>query len=199
MVNILTSSEAAAKFDAEITKAAIEQQPATQSRRKDRSSSTSGSGQQQPRRKEGEPDPVYSKSTSQLMKSQLSKANSRSGHSKAPSILGHVVKPGSISFYTQNGQTFAVTEGRWWLMKSPIKASWLNGHSNVSLNDIHIKAVSSTCIHNICTHIVIALYHNMLCCTDHCFICISFALYLTCCIYHIMIYHVHLFREEHIF
>lgn len=154
MVNILTSSEAAAKFDAEITKAAIEQQPpATQSRRKDRSSSstsTSGSGQQQPRRKEGEPDPVYSKSTSQLMKSQLSKANSRSGHSKAPSILGHVVKPGSISFYTKNGQTFAVTEGRWWLMKSPIKASWLNGQSNVSLNGIHIKAVSSTCIHNFC-------------------------------------------------
>ena len=143
MVNILTSSEAAAKFDAAIAKAAIEQQPKQQSRHKHKSSSTtSGSGQQQqPRRKEGEPDPVYDDSTSQLMKSQISKANSRSGHSKAPSILGHVVKPGSISFYTKNGQTFAVTEGRWWLMKSPIKASWLNNHCNVSLNNIHINAV----------------------------------------------------------
>mmetsp|Transcript_732 Transcript_732/g.1483 ORF Transcript_732/g.1483 Transcript_732/m.1483 type:complete len:667 (+) Transcript_732:555-2555(+) len=39
-----------------------------------------------------------------------------------------------------NGKTFAVSEGRWWLMKSPIKAHWLHGHHNVSLDNDKITA-----------------------------------------------------------
>ena len=67
-------------------------------------------------RSEGQPDAVYSYD-GELMRTELKKARSHVVHSKAPGILGHVVKPGSISFYSMNGKTFAVSEGRWWLMK----------------------------------------------------------------------------------
>lgn len=67
-------------------------------------------------RREGEPDKVFDYS-GELMKAQLSLTKHRISHSKAPGVLGHVVKPGFISFYTMNGKTYAVAEGRWWLMK----------------------------------------------------------------------------------
>ena len=94
MVNILTSSKAAAKF--EIASAL--------------DAEASGS------RREGCPSAVYDYD-SEVMKKELSKVSSRSSHTKAASVLGHVVKPGYISFYTINGKVFAVSEGRWWLMK----------------------------------------------------------------------------------
>ena len=31
-------------------------------------------------------------------------------------IFGHVVNPGCLSFYTLDGRTFAVSQGRWWVM-----------------------------------------------------------------------------------
>ena len=115
MVNILTRIEADASFEKEKTE--------------------SVEGQ----RKEGEPDPVFDYNGT-LMKTELKKAKHRSGHSKAPFIMGHVVKPGCLSFYTMNGKTFAISQGRWWLMKSPIKAHWLNGNRNVTLDRNQITA-----------------------------------------------------------
>ena len=53
----------------------------------------------------------------ELMEAQLGLTKDRISHSKAPGVLGHVVKPGFISFYSMNGKTYAVAEGRWWLMK----------------------------------------------------------------------------------
>ena len=53
----------------------------------------------------------------ELMEAQLDSTKHRISHSKAPGVLGHVVKPGFISFYSMNGKTYAVAEGRWWLMK----------------------------------------------------------------------------------
>ena len=94
MVNILTDSEADASFE----------------KKKD-----DGGGE----RKEGEPDAVFDYSGT-LMKAELAKAKSRVSHAKAPGVLGHVVKPGFISFYTMSGKTFAVSEGRWWLMKASV-------------------------------------------------------------------------------
>ncbi|KAL9178996.1 hypothetical protein ACHAXT_011969 [Thalassiosira profunda] len=121
MVNILTHSGADAMFEKE--KVAFAQ------------------------RKEGEPDAVFDYGGSALMKKELASAKSRCGHMKAPGILGHVVKPGYISFYTLNGKTFAVSEGRWWLMKAPVKAHWMSSR-NVSLDgdlisvgEVHILRV----------------------------------------------------------
>jgi len=85
-------------------------------------------------RREGEPDKVFDYS-GELMKAQLSFTKHRISHSKAPGVLGHVVKPGFISFYTMNGKTYAVAEGRWWLMKNPIKANWVRDATNRSLDD----------------------------------------------------------------
>lgn len=114
MVNILTQSEAAARFD------------------KERHAYDG-------RRKEGEPDAVFDYD-GELMQIELAEAQSRAGHSKAPGVLGHIVKPGAISFYTLDGKTFAVSEGRWWLMKSPIKAKWMSSNRNVSLDHDHVIA-----------------------------------------------------------
>jgi len=98
MVNILTQSEAAARFD------------------KERHAYDG-------RRKEGEPDAVFDYD-GELMQIELAEAQSRAGHSKAPGVLGHIVKPGAISFYTLDGKTFAVSEGRWWLMKVRLDYIW---------------------------------------------------------------------------
>jgi regulator of protease activity HflC (stomatin/prohibitin superfamily) len=115
MVNILTSSKAAANFEA------LEAQASSDARR------------------EGCPSAVYDYD-SDVMKHERSQASSRSSHSKAPGVLGHVVKPGYISFYTINGKVFAVSEGRWWLVKDPIKAKWLYESRNVPLDQNHISA-----------------------------------------------------------
>lgn len=121
MVNILTRSEADANFEKERTHDGVV------------------------RRKEGEPDAVFDYS-GPLMKAELAKAKSREKHTKAPGVLGHVVKPGYISFYTINGKTFSVSEGRWWLIKSPLKAHWL-GHNisldsdKISMGEVHIIRV----------------------------------------------------------
>jgi len=114
MVNILTRSEAYASFEKE---------------KKDDGMT----------RIEGDPDLVFDYN-GPLMKSELSKSKSRWSHLKAPGMLGHVVRPGYISFYTINGKTFALSEGRWWLMKNPIRAQWLKGHRNVSLDRDQISA-----------------------------------------------------------
>ena len=90
-------------------------------------------------RKEGEPSAIFD-SSSNLMKQELAKAKSRGGHSKAPFVLGHVIKPGCISFYTKNGLTYAIPEGRWWLMKSPLVAHWMESLRNVSLDTDLIRA-----------------------------------------------------------
>mmetsp|Transcript_20107 Transcript_20107/g.37869 ORF Transcript_20107/g.37869 Transcript_20107/m.37869 type:complete len:560 (+) Transcript_20107:542-2221(+) len=108
MVNILTRSEAYASFEKE---------------KKDDGVT----------RNEGDPDLVFDYN-GPLMKSELAKSKSRGSHLKAPGMLGHVVRPGCISFYTINGKTFALSEGRWWLMKNPIRAHWLRGHRNISLD-----------------------------------------------------------------
>ena len=73
------------------------------------------------------------------MKEQLKLANNLTAHSKAFGVLGHVVKPGYISFYSMNGKTYAVAEGRWWLMKKPIKAGWVKHAKNVSLTENNLN------------------------------------------------------------
>mmetsp|Transcript_2689 Transcript_2689/g.4932 ORF Transcript_2689/g.4932 Transcript_2689/m.4932 type:complete len:819 (-) Transcript_2689:411-2867(-) len=118
MVNILTHSGADASFQ------------------KEKEDNANANSQD---RKEGEPDAVFDYNGA-LMKKELAKAKSRTSHTNAPGVLGHVVKPGFISFYTKNGKTFATTEGRWWLMKSPVKSHWMYGHRNVSLDNDHISA-----------------------------------------------------------
>lgn len=77
------------------------------------------------------------------MKAQIKLASHLTPHSKAFGVLGHVVKPGYISFYSMNGKTYAVAEGRWWLIKKPIKASWVKSAKNVSLtvNNINVGLV----------------------------------------------------------
>ena len=91
MVNILTDSEANSRFDN--AKLSLE-----------------GVGE----RKEGEPHEVYQPSGT-TMKKECKYLHV--AHSKAPGVLGFLTRPGCISFYTQNGKTYAVSEGRWWLMK----------------------------------------------------------------------------------
>ncbi len=71
------------------------------------------------------------------MKAQVSSAKHVTSHSRAPGVMGHVVKPGCISFYAMNGKTHAVAEGRWWLMKNCFKASWID--RNKSLDDDYIN------------------------------------------------------------
>mmetsp|Transcript_20350 Transcript_20350/g.43606 ORF Transcript_20350/g.43606 Transcript_20350/m.43606 type:complete len:758 (-) Transcript_20350:100-2373(-) len=85
-------------------------------------------------RREGEPDKMFDYS-GELMEAQLDSTKHRISHSKAPGVLGHVVKPGFISFYSMNGKTYAVAEGRWWLMKNPIKAHWFKDAKNQTLDD----------------------------------------------------------------
>ena len=109
MVNILTDSEADVRFDKE---------------KRDDSVA----------RKEGEPDAIFNYSGS-VMKAELANARNRVSHLKAPGVLGHVVKPGSMSFYEMNGKTFAVSEGRWWL----IKVSTCLRCFNISLKKDHFN------------------------------------------------------------
>ncbi len=113
MINILTESSAAANFEKE---------------KKKRSDGGS--------RREGEPDKVFDYK-GEFMQAQVSLAKHVTSHLKAPGVMGHVVKPGCISFYAMNGKTYAVAEGRWWLMKNLIKASWID--RNKSLDDDYIN------------------------------------------------------------
>mmetsp|Transcript_14826 Transcript_14826/g.21046 ORF Transcript_14826/g.21046 Transcript_14826/m.21046 type:complete len:653 (+) Transcript_14826:67-2025(+) len=113
MINILTDSSAAADFEKE---------------KKKRSDSGS--------RREGEPDKVFDYK-GEFMQAQVSLAKHVTSHLKAPGVMGHIVKPGCISFYAMNGKTYAVAEGRWWLMKNPVKASWID--RNKSLDDDYIN------------------------------------------------------------
>jgi len=115
MINILTESSAAANFEKE---------------KKKRSGGGSGS------RREGEPDKLFDYN-GEFMKAQVSSAKHVTSHSRAPGVMGHVVKPGCISFYAMNGKTHAVAEGRWWLMKNCFKASWID--LNKSLDDDYIN------------------------------------------------------------
>ena len=99
MVNILTEAEAAAAF----LKAELNHQ-----------------GQE---REEGKPlAAVYDPTASAVMRKYLKATHA--SHMKAPGILGHIVLPGCISFYTKDGKTFAVTEGRW-MLTNP-KAQWVS-------------------------------------------------------------------------
>lgn len=101
MLNILTDAEASAAFlEAEANAAGA------------------------PPVEEGKPHPaVYDPESSSVMKKYLQKMKNRVSHIRAPGILGHVVLPGCISFYSKDGRTFAVTEGRW--MLSNPKARWV--------------------------------------------------------------------------
>lgn len=102
MLNILTDPEAAAAFIEAEAGVSVADLP-----------------------EEGKPSPsVHDPERSQLMKDQLRAAKRRISHMKAPGILGHIVLPGCISFYVKDGQTFAVTEGRW-MLPNP-KAKWVS-------------------------------------------------------------------------
>eukprot|EP00567_Pseudictyota_dubia_P008445 CAMPEP_0197442418 /NCGR_PEP_ID=MMETSP1175-20131217/8437_1 /TAXON_ID=1003142 /ORGANISM="Triceratium dubium, Strain CCMP147" /LENGTH=889 /DNA_ID=CAMNT_0042972887 /DNA_START=108 /DNA_END=2777 /DNA_ORIENTATION=+ len=81
-------------------------------------------------RDEGSPSAMYDYDTSEVMKKQLSLTKKKISHVPAPLTLGHIVRPGCISFYKKDGRTYAVGEGRW-LLPSP-KASWCC--RNVSLD-----------------------------------------------------------------
>ena len=90
-------------------------------------------------RAEGAPPSIYS-SDIELMKNLLQRAKKRSSHKKAPSVFGHVVKPGCISLYVKDGLTYAVTEGRWFLFSE--RARWLQ--KNVNLQQEKISPSDST-------------------------------------------------------
>ncbi|KAL7482122.1 hypothetical protein ACHAW6_007814 [Cyclotella cf. meneghiniana] len=57
-------------------------------------------------------------------------SSAKTSHMTAPFPFGHVVKPGFISFYKNDGRTYAVPEGRW-MLPNP-KAKWV-AH-NIPLN-----------------------------------------------------------------
>ena len=85
-------------------------------------------------RREGAPLKIYNPSTSHVMKKLISSCGSC--HIPAPGLLGHVVKPGCISFYKKDGKIYAAPEGRWLL--SSYKAGWLQ-KTNISLDQDQIK------------------------------------------------------------
>ena len=114
MINILTDPSAAVLFDRE------------------RDDMDTG-------RREGYPSYVFHYDDSQLMKLKLSEAKERECKGKAPGRLGHVVRPGCLSFYEKNGKTYAAGEGRWWLASST-KANWMKDHVNISLDNDSITA-----------------------------------------------------------
>jgi len=84
---------------------------------------------------EGVPSQAFDYKTSQVMKDLLRQSHRRTGHVRAPGILGHVVNPGCLSFYTLDGRTFAVAQGRW-LLSSP-KAFWIS--KNVSIDQDKVR------------------------------------------------------------
>ena len=60
-------------------------------------------------------------------------AKKKTIHGRAVGNLGHTIRPGCISLYTKFGVTYAVPEGRWWLLD--INAKWLQKQfKNVSLD-----------------------------------------------------------------
>ena len=114
MVNILTDSEATAKFQA-----------AEQSNGMNASNC----------RDDGTPSLIYDYKTSAVMKELLKQSHHRTAHARAPGFLGHVVNPGCLSFYKLDGRTFAVAQGRWLLPSA--KAFWIC--KNVSIDKDHVS------------------------------------------------------------
>jgi len=59
-------------------------------------------------------------------------------HTGAFGICGHTVRPGCISLYTKYETIYAVSEGRWWLIRDFL-AKWMGGCTNLSLDTNLIK------------------------------------------------------------
>jgi hypothetical protein len=59
-------------------------------------------------------------------------SSAKTSHMRAPFPFGHIVKPGYISFYKNDGRTYAVSEGRWMLPLPNPKAKWVA--CNITLN-----------------------------------------------------------------
>jgi len=77
----------------------------------------------------GEPLPMYKiDQKNEVVMKLLNSA--KISHMTAPFPLGHIVKPGYISFYKMDGKTYAVPEGRW-MLPNP-KAVWVD--KNITLN-----------------------------------------------------------------
>lgn len=88
----------------------------------------------------GVPPSLYDEKTSPAMKQLLCMANKQTSHSHAPGVFGHVVQPGCISFYSRDGKTYAVSEGRW--MLTSLKARWVQ--QNVPINADKIELPDAT-------------------------------------------------------
>jgi|Transcript_2290 hypothetical protein len=74
------------------------------------------------------------------MKQLLRMANKQCCHARAPGVLGHVVLPGSVSFHSRDGKTYAVSEGRWTL--TSLKAKWLQKNVPINSDKIELGADS---------------------------------------------------------
>mmetsp|Transcript_8747 Transcript_8747/g.25154 ORF Transcript_8747/g.25154 Transcript_8747/m.25154 type:complete len:834 (+) Transcript_8747:149-2650(+) len=81
--------------------------------------------------REGTPSSIYDPS-SNLVK-RLSKRAS-TAHAGAPGMMGHIVRPGCISFYEMDGKTYAVPQGRWLLIS--YKARWTDRNVSVDRDEI---------------------------------------------------------------
>jgi regulator of protease activity HflC (stomatin/prohibitin superfamily) len=92
----------------------------------------------------GIPPRLFDEKTSPAMKQLLRMANKQCCHVRAPGVLGHVVFPGSVSFYSQDGKTYAVSEGRW--MLTSLKAKWLKKNVPINSDKIELGADSKVLI-----------------------------------------------------
>jgi len=111
MVNILTNPDADALFTTEMQ-----------------------SSNEKQGRNEATPPDVFNPRESNIMMKELSRTKKNTCQARAPWIFGHVVNPGCISFYTKDGKTYAVTEGRWWLNST--KACWIRRNESLDKNVI---------------------------------------------------------------
>lgn len=97
----------------------------------------------------GIPPSLYDEKSSPAMKQLLRMAHKQTSHMHAPGILGHVVLPGCVSFYTRDGKTYAVSEGRW--MLTSLKARWIGQNVPVNSDKIELPgAMSKVLILRVC-------------------------------------------------
>jgi hypothetical protein len=119
MVNILTVGNAEAQFDTlQLEQTAPED------------------------RREGAPSSIYNLQTSRVMKSLAGAV--KTCHTSAPGMLGHVVNPGCVSFYMNDGKTFAAPQGRWFL--SSYKAKWIARNIALDKDEIQLGIPSQVLI-----------------------------------------------------
>ena len=60
----------------------------------------------------------------------------RTLHTEAPFAMGHIVRPGCISFYKKYGIIYAAPEGRWWLL-DPM-AKWMTSLKDLSFCNVSL-------------------------------------------------------------